>query len=107
MYILRITLKSIQNQKDIKQKILKLKNIKNFKNIKLKGFFQIKNKDKIFTLLRSPHVNKKSREHFIYKNYNQKIDIEFKNFFQLLDFLIIIKKTLTENFVVKTKIIKF
>ena len=26
-----------------------------------------------FTILRSPHVNKKSREHFIYENYTKKI----------------------------------
>jgi ribosomal protein S10 len=106
MYLLRITLKSIKNQKNIKQNILKLKKIKFFKNIKIKGFFQIKNKKKLFTVLKSPHVNKKSREHFIYKNYNQKFDIKFKNFFQLLNYLIVIKKILTENFLIKTKIIK-
>jgi small subunit ribosomal protein S10 len=106
MYLLRITLKSIKNQNNIKQNILKLKKINSFQNITIKGFFQIKNKTKLFTVLRSPHVNKKSREHFIYKNYNQKFDIKFKNFFQLLNCLIIIKKILTENFIIQTKIIK-
>lgn len=61
----------------------------------------------MFTILKSPHVNKKSREHFIYKNYNQKFDIKINNnFSQLLNNLIIIKKILTENFIIKTKIIK-
>jgi len=106
MYILRITLKSIKKINNFKQNLLNLQKITKMNNIKIKGLFFVKNKNKIFTVLRSPHVNKKSREHFIYKNYNQKIDIEFNNIFQLFNFLIIIKKILTENFIIKTKIIK-
>nr|QUJ24019.1 40S ribosomal protein S10 [Nothophytophthora caduca]QUJ24022.1 40S ribosomal protein S10 [Nothophytophthora intricata]QUJ24023.1 40S ribosomal protein S10 [Nothophytophthora intricata]QUJ24026.1 40S ribosomal protein S10 [Nothophytophthora vietnamensis]QUJ24027.1 40S ribosomal protein S10 [Nothophytophthora vietnamensis] len=106
MYILRITFKSIQKINKIKQKLLKLKNKNKFKNIQINGIFQTKNKNKIFTVLKSPHVNKKSREQFIYKNYTQKIDIKFFNIFQLLNFLIIIKKVLSENFIINAKIIK-
>nr|QUJ24006.1 40S ribosomal protein S10 [Nothophytophthora sp. 'liri']QUJ24007.1 40S ribosomal protein S10 [Nothophytophthora sp. 'liri']QUJ24008.1 40S ribosomal protein S10 [Nothophytophthora sp. 'liri']QUJ24009.1 40S ribosomal protein S10 [Nothophytophthora sp. 'liri']QUJ24010.1 40S ribosomal protein S10 [Nothophytophthora sp. 'liri'] len=106
MYILRITFKSIQKINKIKQKLLKLKNKNKFKNIQINGIFQTKNKNKIFTVLKSPHVNKKSREQFIYKNYTQKIDINFFNIFQLLNFLIIIKKILSENFIINAKIIK-
>nr|WLM08638.1 ribosomal protein S10 [Nothophytophthora sp. 'californica'] len=106
MYILRITFKSIQKINKIKQKLLKLKNKNKFKDIQINGIFQTKNKNKIFTVLKSPHVNKKSREQFIYKNYTQKIDIKFFNIFQLLNFLIIIKKVLSENFIINTKIIK-
>jgi ribosomal protein S10 len=79
MYILRTTFKSIQKINNIKKNLLKLKKINKFKNIQIKGIFKIKDKNKIFTLLKSPHVNKKSREHFIYKNYTQKIDIKFSN----------------------------
>nr|AFQ02341.1 40S ribosomal protein S10 [Phytophthora taxon Pgchlamydo] len=106
MYLLRITFKSFQKINQLKQNLLKLKKINKFKNIKINGIFQTKNKKKIFTLLRSPHVNKKSREHFIYKNYNPKIDINFINIFQLLNFLIIIKKTLSENSLMNIKILK-
>jgi len=106
MYILRITFKSIQKINKLKQNLLKLKKQNKFKNIQIKGIFQTKNKNKIFTLLKSPHVNKKSREHFIYKNYTPKIDIIFFNIFQLLNFLIIIKKVLSENFIINVKIIK-
>nr|YP_010395045.1 ribosomal protein S10 [Phytopythium vexans]AFQ02348.1 40S ribosomal protein S10 [Phytopythium vexans]DAZ89482.1 TPA_asm: ribosomal protein S10 [Phytopythium vexans] len=106
MYILRITFKSIKKINNIKENLLKLKKNNNFKNIQINGIFKIKNKNKIFTLLRSPHVNKKSREHFIYKNYTQKIDIKFKNIFQLFNFLIILKKILNENNIIKIKIIK-
>jgi len=106
MYILRITFKSIQKINNIKKNLLKLKKINKFKNIQIKGIFKIKDKNKIFTLLKSPHVNKKSREHFIYKNYTQKIDIKFLNIIELFNFIIITKKILTENFIINFKIIK-
>nr|DAZ89023.1 TPA_asm: ribosomal protein S10 [Phytophthora podocarpi] len=103
MYILRITFKSFQKINQLRQKLLKLKKLK---NIQVNGIFQTKNKNKIFTLLRSPHVNKQSREHFIYKNYKPKIDIKFKNIFKLLNFLIKIKKFLSKNLLMHIKIIK-
>jgi len=106
MYILRITFKSIQKINNIKKNLLKLKKINKFKNIQIKGIFKIKDKNKIFTLLKSPHVNKKSREHFIYKNYTQKIDIKFSNIIELFNFMIIVKKILTENFIINFKILK-
>nr|AFQ02252.1 40S ribosomal protein S10 [Phytophthora cf. citrophthora 2 FM-2012] len=106
MYLLRITFKSFQKINQLKQNLLKLKKINKLKNIQISGIFQTKNKNKIFTLLRSPHVNKKSREHFIYKNFTPKIDIKFKNIFQLLNFIILIKKNLSENLLMNVKIIK-
>ena len=106
MYILRITFKSFQKLNQLKQNLIKLKNYNKFKNIKIHGIFQIKNKNKIFTLLKSPHVNKKSREQFIYKNFLSKIDIKFKNIFQLFNFLILIKKFLSENLLINIKILK-
>jgi ribosomal protein S10 len=106
MYILRISFKSVEKINELKKNISKIKKIYNFKNLKIKGIFKVKNRDKIFTLLKSPHVNKKSREHFIYKNYIQKIDLNFMNIFQLLNFLIILKKVLSKNFLINVKIIK-
>lgn len=76
------------------------------KNINIQGIFQIKNKNKIFTLLKSPHVNKKSREHFLYKHYLSKIDVQFKNILQLFNFLILVKKFLSENSLIQIKILK-
>nr|AEP41508.1 40S ribosomal protein S10 [Phytophthora cinnamomi var. robiniae]AEP41509.1 40S ribosomal protein S10 [Phytophthora cinnamomi var. robiniae]UXG53494.1 ribosomal protein S10 [Phytophthora asiatica] len=106
MYLLRLTFKSFQKINQLKQNLLKLKKFNKFTNIQINGIFQTKKKKKIFTLLRSPHVNKKSREHFIYKNYTPKIDIKFINIFQLLNFLILIKKILSENALITIKIIK-
>nr|AEP41708.1 40S ribosomal protein S10 [Phytophthora syringae] len=106
MYLLRITFKSFKKINQLKQNLLKIKKFNKFTNIKINGIFQTKNKNKIFTLLKSPHVNKKSREHFIYKNYTPKIDIKFHNILQLLNFLILIKKILSENSFINIKIIK-
>lgn len=107
MYILRITFKSIKTINNIKIKLLKLQKINKFKNIQIKEIFKNKNKNKIFTLLKSPHVNKKSREHFIYKNNIQKIQINFLNIIQVFNYIIIIKKILSENFIINFKIIKY
>jgi ribosomal protein S10 len=106
MYILRISYKSVEKINQLKKNILKIKKIYNFENFQIKGVFKIKNKNKIFTLLKSPHVNKKSREHFIYKNYIHKIDLNFMNIFQLINFLIIFKKILSKNILINVKIIK-
>nr|YP_010394980.1 ribosomal protein S10 [Phytophthora cambivora]AEP41371.1 40S ribosomal protein S10 [Phytophthora cambivora]UNW58212.1 40S ribosomal protein S10 [Phytophthora x cambivora]UXG53564.1 ribosomal protein S10 [Phytophthora cambivora]DAZ89417.1 TPA_asm: ribosomal protein S10 [Phytophthora cambivora] len=106
MYLLRLTFKSFQKINQLKQNLLKLKKFNKFLNTKINGIFQTKKKKKIFTVLRSPHVNKKSREQFIYNNYTPKIDIKFINIFQLLNFLILIKKILSENTLINVKIIK-
>lgn len=106
MYLLRITFQSFQKLNQIKKKLILLKKRHKLKNIRISGLFQIKQKKKIFTLLKSPHVNKKSREHFIYKKYSPKTEIKFKNFLQLINFLILIKKTFSENLLITTKIIK-
>ena len=106
MYLLRITFQSFQKPNQIKQKLILLKKRYKLKNIRINGLFQIKQKKKIFTLLKSTHVNKKSREHFIYKKYSLKTEIKFKKFLQLINFLILIKKSFSENLLITTKIIK-
>jgi small subunit ribosomal protein S10 len=107
MYILRISLKSFTKINKFNKTLLKIKKLKLFKKIRIqRKFFNIKTKNKIFTVLKSPHVNKKSREQFHLKNYNQKIDIYLKNVFRLLNFLIILKKIVNINYLIKIKIIK-
>jgi len=106
MFILRITFKSIQTINNIKIKLLKLQNINKFKNIQINEILKKKNKKKIFTLLKSPHVNKKSREHFIYRNNIQKIQINFLNIIKLFNYIMFIKKILSKNFIINFKIIK-
>ena len=96
-FILKITIKTIQKKDTIIKTIEFIKKKGNFKKIKIYGIYKIKNKKKIFTLLRSPHVHKKSREHFIYKEYIINIEIFFYNFINLINFLIYIKKIFNKN----------
>ena len=106
MYLLRITFQSFKKIDQLKKKLIILKKSQKIKNMQIPGLFQVKLKKKIFTLLKSPHVNKKSREHFIYTKYLPKIKIKFKNILQLLNFVILIKKYLSANFLLNVKIIK-
>nr|AVN67195.1 ribosomal protein S10 [Perofascia sp.] len=106
MYLLRITFKSFQKINQLKQKLIKLKKINRLKHPAMIKIFQVAKKKKIFTILKSPHVNKKSREHFLYIKYVPKIDVNFKNIFQLLNYIILVKKTLSENTLIHFKIIK-
>ena len=103
MYTLKITIKSLNNIK-----IEYLYKIKQFlkNNIKIKGNIQQKKKKTIYTVLKSPHVNKKSMEHFNYNFYKKNFYILNNNFYILIYFLIILKKSLPENILIKTQIIK-
>lgn len=105
LYILKITLKSntkIKNKK-IKKIIL---NLEKKNNINIKKYFNIKNRKTLFTLLKSPHVNKKSREQFIYKIYNKKIEIKFNNIIKLINFIILLKEILIKKYLINIKITK-
>jgi ribosomal protein S10 len=109
MYILKITIKSLKNINNLKIKYLYLYKIKQFlknKNIKLKGNIQQKKKKNIYTVLRSPHVNKKSMEHFSYNYYNKNFYVSNNNFYTLIYFSIILRKILPHNTLLKMKIKK-
>lgn len=109
MYILKITIKSLKNINNLKIKYLYLYKIKQFlknKNIKLKGNIQQKKKKYIYTVLRSPHVNKKSMEHFSYNYYNKNFYVSNNNFYTLIYFSIILRKILPHNTLLKMKIKK-
>lgn len=94
----------------LKIKLISLKRIDKFNILKKKkniNFFFTKKKKNIYTVLKSPHVNKKSREHFLLnKNYIYNFIIKFNNVFQLLNYIIYIKKKNSKNNILKFKIIK-
>jgi len=46
----------------------------------INGFFSIPTKNSIYTVLKSPHVNKKSREQFVYKRRTQSLNCFINNF---------------------------
>lgn len=101
MYRLQIQIQDFKNLKNIQNKLIKLQ-----KNLKIKDkiFIIIKKKKKIYTLLRSPHVNKKSREQFIFQKYKINYYICDLNLYKLLNFLVIIKHF--KFCIVNTKLIK-
>lgn len=108
MYKLKITIKSLKNINNLKIKYLYLYKIKQFlkKNIKIKGNIQQKKKNTKYTVLKSPHVYKKSMEHFSYNFYKKNFYILNDNFFVLIYFLVILKKILPQNILLKSKIKK-
>jgi ribosomal protein S10 len=73
----------------------KISNKKSFKIILLLKCFPQKNKKNIFTILKSPHVNKTAQEQFEYNVFSVKIQIQT---FQMLKFLVILKRMQIELF---------
>jgi small subunit ribosomal protein S10 len=72
--ILRLTLKSYDHQlldKSVKQIVLTVRRT----GAQLVGPIPLPNKKKCFTVLRSPHVNKKSREQFELTTHRRVLDI--------------------------------
>lgn len=76
-------------KKAYKCKIIKKKYILKKKINGLLNYSQQKQKRKVFTTLKSPHVNKTAQEHIEYRFFSKCINI-FS--FQILKFLILIKK---------------
>jgi small subunit ribosomal protein S10 len=106
MYTLKLTIKSLQNLNKIYKYLFKIKKCLKIKKIKITGNIPHKKKNTIYTVLRSPHVNKKSREHFNYNYYKQSFNILNKNIYNLIHFLIIFKKILPQNLLLKIKLQK-
>ena len=109
MYSLKLTIKSLQNLKKIEIKykyLLKIKYFLKKKYIKILGNIPYKKKNKIYTVLRSPHVYKKSREHFNYNYYKQCFYILGLKSYDLIHILILFKKILPQNLLLKIQLQK-
>ena len=64
----------------------------------------LKNKVKNFTVLKSPHVNKKSREHFQYKTHKCLISIRSRNLLPLIYFNYLLTNFLNVDLLINSKI---
>ena len=109
MYSLKLTIKSLQNlnKLDIRYKyLLKIRYFFNKKYTKVLGNIPYKKKIKIYTILRSPHIYKKSREHFNYNYYKQCFYLLGLRFYDLIHILIVLKKILPQNLLLKIQIQK-
>ena len=109
MYKLNISLKTIspQNFKLVEKIIKKIKKLKFFKGINIKIINLPLSKKKIFTVLKSPHVHKKSREQFKYQTYKKKILLESLNIIQLLYLEMFLKNFLNKSFRISSKIYSY
>jgi ribosomal protein S10 len=67
--------------------------------------FNVKKKKRIFTVLKSPHVNKKFREHFIMSYHRYNVVIKHEKIKYLLYFNVKLKKMMTQGALVSSKII--
>lgn len=92
MYKIQLNIKSYQKSEKLKKRIYHL--IKNFNSnkINIKENVIIK-KNKKFTLLKSPHVNKKAQEHFIFETFKQSFLLKHEDLKKLLKLILLIKKT--------------
>ena len=67
------------------------RNCDKFNFLTVRGFVSLPLKKTVYTVLKSPHVNKKSREQFMYKCYSQNLNCSINN-------LILFKKDQDESF---------
>lgn len=106
MHKLEITLKTFshKNFSQVDLLINKLTNFQIFQNSKMNVVQLPSSKKKIFTVLKSPHVHKKSREQFKYSTFKRKIIIKNSNVLTLLYLNMFIKKYLSKDFDSKSKI---
>lgn len=97
-----------KNQNSLKRFIKNFKTLSKNKRLHLRrflNFYQRKQNNKIFTILKSPHVNKKAQEQFEYNLYSKNLKIKS---FQILKVLILLKnfqKTLHTDVDIKVKFI--
>ena len=85
---IKITSKNSSSLKNFIKDFKTLSKNKKLNLVRFVQFYQNKKSDKIFTILKSPHVNKKAQEQFEYKLYSKNIKVKS---FQPFKFLILLK----------------
>ena len=105
MFKLNVTFQTIKPISNLSLKLRRFYKIKQFRSLKLPSIVKTYSKQKLFTVLKSPHVNKKAREQFIYKNFKQNVIFIIKNINQLFNLIIYLKKTFSKNITLRFKII--
>ena len=107
MYTLKIIFQAHKPKNFEKLSILIKQQQSNFKfiqKLKITEKITLKNKIKKFTVLKSPHVNKKSQEHFQYKKHKRLLIIQSKNLLPLLYFNFLVINFLNTDFLINSKL---
>lgn len=104
-YKLEITLKdfNFKNFSHLKLILVKLKKYNFFNQINITNQ-QLPTSKKLFTVLKSPHVYKKSREQFQFQVFQRKIIITHNTLLTLLYIDIFIKQYLIQGATLKSKL---
>lgn len=105
MYKLNVTFQTIKPIPNLSKNLKNFWNINQFKKIPFPSIFKTYSKQKLFTVLKSPHVNKKAREQFIYKTFRQNVIFnKLPNINTLLNLMIYLKKIFSRNIKLQFKI---
>lgn len=97
---------SSKNKRSLDQFLKYLISMTSISKLKLKTVFKqfhVKKSRKVFTLLKSPHVNKKAQKHFEYITISSKASVTSFQIFKLLVFLKKIQKCVGFDISVKLK----
>ena len=104
-YKLEITLKdfNFKNFSHLKRILIQLKKVGFFNQMVITSQ-QLPTSKKLFTVLKSPHVYKKSREQFQFQVFQRKIIIQHPTLSVLLYIDFFIKQYLVQNATLKSKL---
>lgn len=97
---------SSKNKKSLDQFLKYLISMTSISKLKLKTVhkqFYVKKSRKVFTILKSPHVNKRAQKHFEYVTISSKANVTGFQIFKLLVFLKKIQKYVSFDVSVKLK----
>lgn len=105
MFILQIHFETYKNLKNNYFQSL-FQTLQKFFSLNRKSWKPIKYlaNTKKFILLKSPHVNKKSREQFQFEIFRNKIYLSHSNIYLLADILLFLKKTTPSNIRLKIQL---
>lgn len=92
---IQISSKNKNSLKNFFEFFIKICGKKNLKTALFLKYFPRHTTKNVFTILKSPHVNKTAQEQFGYSIFSKQINIQT---FQMLKFLIILKKIQTQLF---------
>lgn len=108
-YKLEITLKNFSSDNFLKlnEQLNQLIQFKPYTQTRISVFQPPISKKKLFTVLKSPHVYKKSREQFQFQIFQRRIYISNKNLILLLYIDILLKQYICPTHQIHSKLLKF
>lgn len=104
--IVTCTLRIESNNAAAIHQVLELLN-QNILGLRIMGASSLPMRKKVFTVLRSPHIDKKSREQFEIRTYAKSVNIQNTDDSRLNEFLSWLKQNLSYDVSIKVKFTSF